>query len=198
MNKTVLRPVRNRSRARSTTLRRSATPALVALTASNAAPLAAAMSTASVVLPLPGGPHRISDGTSPESTTRRSTVPTPIARCCPTNSSNVRGRIRVARGACCVGSAGPSLGRSGSAPKSELCPTTGKVCSAAGRRCGDYRRGLESRRVPEHAAQYLRGGGEARRLGGHDQLGVGALGELRQRVQLQDGDKSRIRRRRLD
>ena len=122
-----LSPSRRRSRARSTTLRRSATPALVALTASKVALVAPAISAASVVLPLPGGPQRMSDGTSPASTARRSTVPAPMARCWPTNSSNVRGRIRVASGACAAASVGFRLRWPGAAPKSELCPATGET-----------------------------------------------------------------------
>src|SRR6202049_3429157 len=192
MKRTVLRPPRSRSRARSITLRRSATPALAALTASNVAPLAPAMSTASVVLPLPGGPQRISDGTSPASTARRNTVPMPIARCWPTNSSKVRGRIRVACGACRAGSGASCVGRSGSAPKSELCPTTGGVRSAGGWG-GDHGRRLQSRRVAQNAAEHLRRAEQTGRLGGDDQLGVGTLGELGQGVELEDRDQGRIR-----
>ena len=67
-----------------------------------------------------------------------------------------------------------------------------------GGRNGDDRRRLEPGRVAENAAQHLRRTEQPRRLRGHHQLGVGALGELGQRVQLEDRDQCRIRRGRLD
>src|ERR1700677_4485102 len=69
------------------------------------------MISASVVLPLPGGPHKIIDGTASRSIAARSARPGPNNSRCPTNSSSVRGRIRAANG---VVSAGKS--KSTSAP----------------------------------------------------------------------------------
>src|SRR5207245_784210 len=52
-----------------------------------------------VVLPVPGGPHRISDGSSPSASARSSILPSPSRCVCPTNSASDRGRIRSASGA---------------------------------------------------------------------------------------------------
>ena len=54
---------------------------------------------ASVVLPLPGGPQKIIDGTWSLSMRRRSMRSSPTRCSCPTNSSKLRGRIRAASGA---------------------------------------------------------------------------------------------------
>ncbi len=53
---------------------------------------------ASVVLPQPGGPHRIIECTCPDSTARRSALPGASRRRWPTISSRVRGRMRSASG----------------------------------------------------------------------------------------------------
>src|SRR5690348_6002622 len=52
-----------------------------------------------VVLPVPGGPHRIIEGILPFSMAVRNTLPLPVRCSCPTKSSNVCGRIRSANGA---------------------------------------------------------------------------------------------------
>src|SRR4051794_17395425 len=57
-----------------------------------------AITSASVVLPLPGGPHRMSEGTWSASIARRSRRPGPMSDSWPTNSPSERGRIRAARG----------------------------------------------------------------------------------------------------
>ena len=88
---------------------------------------------------------------------------------------------------------GSVAGSSGSAPKSELCPATGERSAQLWTADGDDGRRLEPGRVTEHAAQHLRRTEQPGRLRGHHQLGVGALGELRQRVQLEDRDQRRIR-----
>ena len=81
------------------TARTSLTPALSADSWAKRRLFALATSSASVVLPVPGGPYRISDiGASP-STRRRSGEPGPSRCCWPTTSSRVRGRIRAASGA---------------------------------------------------------------------------------------------------
>ena len=78
MNRMVARPRRRRSRARATIWRRSATPAATALTGSKLAWVRAASSIARVVLPLPGGPQRMRDGSWFASAASRSTLPGPM------------------------------------------------------------------------------------------------------------------------
>ena len=56
---------------------------------------------ASVVLPVPGGPHSTSDIGASLSMSWRSGVPGPIRCRWPMTSSRVRGRIRTASGAAC-------------------------------------------------------------------------------------------------
>ena len=53
---------------------------------------------ARVVLPTPGGPQKIMEGTRSWSIICRRTLPSPSKCRWPTNSSRVRGRIRVASG----------------------------------------------------------------------------------------------------
>src|SRR5215470_9413384 len=96
----VRRPPRARSASASeTTCRISFTPAITAENGTKRAPATWAMSEASVVLPVPGGPQRIIEWSRPSSRDRRSTLPGPIRCCWPTTSSRLRGRIRSARGA---------------------------------------------------------------------------------------------------
>jgi len=98
--KTVRRPpAASRCRARSITPLTSARPACTALSSSNAAPDASATIRASVVFPLPGGPWRIIECGWPSWIACRSAEPGASRRSWPTNSSSVRGRIRVASGA---------------------------------------------------------------------------------------------------
>ena len=54
---------------------------------------------ASVVLPVPGGPHRMIDCSRSRSIASRSGLPGASSSSWPTNSSNVRGRMRSASGA---------------------------------------------------------------------------------------------------
>src|SRR5579871_377345 len=54
---------------------------------------------ASVDLPLPGGPQKITEVRRSCSIARRKSVPGPTTPSCPENSSSVRGRIRAAKGA---------------------------------------------------------------------------------------------------
>jgi len=58
-----------------------------------------AMTRASVVFPLPGGPEKITDGKRSASMARRKSLPGPRMCSWPTNSSSERGRMRVASGA---------------------------------------------------------------------------------------------------
>ena len=76
----------------------SPTPLLVLLISTKRLPAVLAMSRAIVVLPVPGSPHRIMDGTRSASTSPRSTPDGPTSSC-PQTSSSVRGLIRSARGA---------------------------------------------------------------------------------------------------
>src|SRR3990172_7615753 len=80
-------------------LRRSATPALTALTGLKKELVLLAMTLARVVLPLPGGPQRIIEGSRPPSIAFLSTRPSPTRCFWPTNSFSVDGLIRVASGA---------------------------------------------------------------------------------------------------
>jgi hypothetical protein len=80
-------------------LRSSATPDDTALTDSKAAPDICARMMASDVLPLPGGPQRISEGSLSASSARRRMLSGPTTWSWPANSSRLRGLIRAASGA---------------------------------------------------------------------------------------------------
>ena len=73
-------------------------PDVTALNATKSAPASVASSRASVVLPVPGGPQKISECSAPLSIACRSGRPGPSRCSWPTNSSSVRGRIRSASG----------------------------------------------------------------------------------------------------
>src|SRR5215207_6815702 len=81
------------------TARTSLTPADSADSASNRRPVACEMSDASVVLPVPGGPYRMTDAAPEPSTMRRSGEPGLSRWSWPTTSSSVAGRIFTASGA---------------------------------------------------------------------------------------------------
>src|SRR5262245_22106511 len=81
------------------TARISLTPESTAENATNRAPVLSAISDASVVLPVPGGPQRIIEWSSPRSIAVLSTLPGPKRCSWPTTSSSVRGRMRSASGA---------------------------------------------------------------------------------------------------
>ena len=96
------RPARLRAAlacARSTASRMSFTPPSTAEIAMNSSPNASAISRASVVLPTPGGPHRIIECGRPDSNATRSGLPGPSRCAWPITSSMFRGRIRSASGA---------------------------------------------------------------------------------------------------
>ena len=77
----------------------SAMPEVTALNGTNRFFTRDAISRAIVVLPDPGGPHRIIDCVMrPASSAARSSVPGPTSFSCPTSSSSVRGRMRSASG----------------------------------------------------------------------------------------------------
>src|ERR1700689_3871355 len=73
-------------------------PASTAENSMNSALVRCAMIFASVVLPVPGGPQKMSEPVSSRSTWVRSGLPEPIRCSCPTYSSSVRGRMRSASG----------------------------------------------------------------------------------------------------
>ncbi len=73
-------------------------PLSTALIATSSARVAEAITRASVVFPVPGGPQRMREGTWSVSIASRSSVLGPRMWRCPTTSSSVRGRILSARG----------------------------------------------------------------------------------------------------
>ena len=74
-------------------------PESTALKAMKRARVMVAMRRAIVVFPVPGGPQRMIDCSASRSIAPRSGCPGASSSCCPTSSSNVRGRIRSASGA---------------------------------------------------------------------------------------------------
>ena len=99
-NRIVRRPCPpSRSRARPITAVTSALPTCTADSSSKSLPVAWAMMRASVVLPVPGAPWKMADGTRSSSIARRSAVPGPIRCAWPTNPSSPSGRTRSASGA---------------------------------------------------------------------------------------------------
>src|SRR5581483_10569232 len=100
MNTIVRRPVALRTRSASLiTSRISLMPASTALNDTKRAFVRSAMIRASVVLPVPGGPHRMIDCSRSRSIASRSGLPGASRSSWPTSSSKVRGRIRSASGA---------------------------------------------------------------------------------------------------
>ena len=84
---------------RRTAFLRSATPENTALIATKRSPTASASSRAIVVLPVPGGPHRIIDDSRPAATIRPIAPSAPVRCSCPTTSPARCGRSRSASGA---------------------------------------------------------------------------------------------------
>ena len=106
----VPRPSRRRAAASANAWRRAWTPCPTADTGTSSSPPAAASRRPIVVLPVPGGPHRMADRTVPAAA-MAAIGPSPSTRCaCPTTSASVRGRIRSASG------------RSGAAASSPAAP----------------------------------------------------------------------------
>ena len=93
------------------TARTSFTPAVTAESSTKSRSAAPATRCASVVFPVPGGPHRIADSgpaTPPApSVSRRRGLPGRRISSCPRTSSRERGRIRAASG-CSGAGVGPS------------------------------------------------------------------------------------------
>ena len=97
---TVPHPAARFVRAASTAARMSLMPARTAEIPMKSAAVAFAASRARVVLPEPGGPHRIIEWMRPPSRARRSGLPSPTKCPCPANSASERGRSRSASGVC--------------------------------------------------------------------------------------------------
>ena len=101
---TVRSPMKSRARsASSITARTSFTPAEIADSCTKRRPPEFARACAIVVLPVPGGPQRITEvpaESAPSAAARRCSGEPGRSRCrCPTTSSSARGRILAARGA---------------------------------------------------------------------------------------------------
>ncbi len=79
--------------------RTSLTPAVTALSSTKRRPEAPLTSAAIVVLPVPGGPHRITELVPEPSISRRNGEPGATRSAWPTSSDSSRGRIRTASGA---------------------------------------------------------------------------------------------------
>ena len=89
----------SRRAAESIFSRSSLTPVVAPCARSVYAPVRAAMTSASVVLPVPGGPATIIDCSASCSISLRRSDPCARQCCCPAMSSSVRGRTRTASGA---------------------------------------------------------------------------------------------------
>ena len=125
-------------RAPSTTSRTSFTPAVTADRGTNCLAVAVATTEARVVLPVPGGPHRMAEVSRSDSMSARSGAPGPTRCCWPMISSSVRGRSRAARGPGRPAAPRPRrrTGRSpatGSAPVGSGMGRSPRSASAAGR-----------------------------------------------------------------
>ncbi len=105
----------SRAFAWSMTALTSLMPLMTALSGWKAMSVWPAMRRASVVLPQPGGPHRMREWSAPRASMRRSGESGPATSAWPIQSSNERGRIRSASGWCAAGrSPPPSAGSGGS------------------------------------------------------------------------------------
>ena len=87
-----------RSCAPATVSRMSFTPERTADSDTKAAPVARATIRASVVLPVPGGPQRMSEGTWSASMARRRKRPSPVTCSWPTNSAERAGAHALGQG----------------------------------------------------------------------------------------------------
>ncbi len=137
MNRIVRPPERRRAcSASAMTSRISLMPDMTALNAMKCARVARAITRASVVLPVPGGPHRMIDRSRSCSIAARSGRPGPRSASWPTMSSSVRGRMRSASGAAGSTASGSAwrMGGSSSANRSiSACPRVWAVTSAPAR-----------------------------------------------------------------
>ena len=102
-NRIVPRPISRRRAASPMISRTRGTPSVTAENGTNSRSVNCATRWPNVVLPLPGGPHRMSEPTVPRSIDSRNGFPGPSTAACPTNSSSVFGRMRAASGALASG-----------------------------------------------------------------------------------------------
>src|SRR5690606_39508580 len=124
MNSTVGGPPdRRRARAASMTDRTSLTPALRADIATNTRSVARATRWAMVLLPLPAGPHRMTDGGLGPLTSCRRGAPGASRCSCPTSSASSVGRSRTGSGASAAGGSNP--------PAEPVAPGTAKSASCS-------------------------------------------------------------------
>ena len=98
MNRSVPCPVSRRARAASNAFFRSATPENTAESCSKCSAVASASSRATVVLPVPGGPQKISEPSERVSSMRVSAPSGPSRWSCPTTSASFVGRSLSASG----------------------------------------------------------------------------------------------------
>ena len=115
----------SRWRAASMVARTSFTPAVTADMDAKCRSVWEAMTLASVVFPVPGGPHKMVDDSRSASISARSGAPGPTRCDCPTMSSKALGRIRAANGAC-------SASRSASACSNRSSPSLAPETLRAG------------------------------------------------------------------
>ena len=108
MKRMVRVPASRRARSASAMIsRRSRTPAETAESVAKCERVWRAMTRARLVLPLPGGPQKMQEGTLSASIARRSGASSSSRWRWPTHSSRLRGRIRAASGAsACEASSG--------------------------------------------------------------------------------------------
>src|SRR5262249_31624590 len=134
----------------------SLTPAMTADRAMNCALEARAMRRASVVLPVPGGPQKMSECSCPERIALESALPGPRRWRWPTNSSSVRGRMRSASGRSAPGSpaSAPLMGEARAAHGS-LARRADDVDT---RRWGEAHLGVAHRGVAAHLVEDDGGG----------------------------------------
>ena len=111
-NRIVRRPCPpSRSRARPITAVTSALPTCTADSSSNSLPVACAMIRASVVLPVPGAPWKMADGTRSSSIARRSAVPGPDQVRLADEPVQPGGRTRSASGAAACSASAAALSK---------------------------------------------------------------------------------------
>ena len=145
-NRIVGWPVRRRAcAARSMTSFTSLTPESTAEICTNGTPAVRAIRRASVVLPVPGGPHRTMLVRCRPSRISTSGLPSSRRCSCPTNSSNARGRMRSASGAFGPGSSSPPARPVGTGPPG-ASPNRSPFTSAAVRASAPARRSARARR----------------------------------------------------
>ena len=124
MNRIGRRPAARNLRASLKASRTSATPDMTAESAISGSPTAAASRRAKVVLPQPGGPHRMTEDRRPAASIRPSGASGFNTSSWPSTSSSRRGRMRSASGRSAAG-----LGADSTAPAAPNRSVTGRLAS---------------------------------------------------------------------